>query len=102
MRLLIDSHVLPWVLLAPERLPRLVGDLLLDPADDVLVSIASAWEVAIKRGLGRLTLPGRLDEAVSACGSSFLPITAEHCGAVDGLPPFDHRRKPRYGVAPIR
>ena len=59
-RLLLDTHALLWALFDPARLPRDVRGQLLDPSRQVLVSIASAWEIAIKQSIGKLVLPGPL------------------------------------------
>jgi len=60
MRLLLDTHVWIWMLMAPERL----GDarsVVEDPATRVLLSSVSTWEISIKVSAGRLTLPGQID-----------------------------------------
>lgn len=54
MKLLIDTHVLIWWLMEPSRVPDEVRGALLDPANEVFVSAASAWEIALKRRLGKL------------------------------------------------
>lgn len=53
MRLLIDTHILLWALAEPHRLPAPVRGQLEDPANEVLVSAVSLWEIAIKFALGR-------------------------------------------------
>ncbi|WP_254939549.1 type II toxin-antitoxin system VapC family toxin [Cyanobium sp. Morenito 9A2] len=53
-RLLLDTHVLFWWLSEPERLSPAVAAALADPASEVLVSAASAWEIATKYRIGRL------------------------------------------------
>jgi PIN domain nuclease of toxin-antitoxin system len=93
MRLLLDTHVLLWW---REANPRIDGDARrsIATADDVLVSSASAWEVAIKVALGKLRIPAPLEEAVADSGFDALPITFGHAAAVTGLAshhadPFD-------------
>ena len=54
MRLLIDTHVIIWWVMAPDTLSKTVDDLLLDPATQVLVSPVSAFEISRKYGLGKL------------------------------------------------
>lgn len=56
MRLLLDTHVFLWLLADPKRLGAHV-EVLADPGNDLFVSAASSWEIAIKVSLGRLTLP---------------------------------------------
>ena len=92
MNLLLDTHVLIWWdegqrLAAPAR--RAIRE-----ADEVYVSAASAWEVAIKTGLGRLAPRRTVDQAVSESGFLELPVTFRHAVRVAGLPanhrdPFD-------------
>ena len=61
-----------------------------DPANDRFVSIASIWEITIKVSLGKLTLPGRLEEAVESLAAAVLPIALSHIRRVELLP-FHHR-----------
>jgi hypothetical protein len=53
-RLLLDTHVLLWWLAEPERLGPAVADALADPGAEVLVSAASAWEIATRHRIGKL------------------------------------------------
>ena len=53
-RILLDTHALLWALLEPERIPAATLDTVRDPATTLLVSAASAWEIAIKHRLGRM------------------------------------------------
>lgn len=59
MKILLDTHVLIWALDSPQRLPERVRDDLADPANDVLFSSASLWEIAIKAGQGRSNFKAR-------------------------------------------
>ena len=52
--ILLDTHVLLWLVSAPERIPPPTRITLADQANDLFVSAASAWEVAIKTRIGRL------------------------------------------------
>ena len=90
MNLLLDTHVLIWWdegrrLAAEAR--RAIAD-----ADSVYVSAASAWEVAIKTGLGRLRPTRTVEEAVDESGFLELPVTFRHAERVGKLPP--HHRDP--------
>ena len=53
MRLLLDTHVALWSLFDDPRLSRTARDLILDPTNEICVSAATLWEIAIKHGLGR-------------------------------------------------
>lgn len=54
VRVLLDTHVLLWLVSAPDKIDAEARELLTDPRTEVLVSAASAWEIAIKTRLGRL------------------------------------------------
>ncbi len=57
MKLLLDTHVVLWSATDPGRLVPATRELLEDGENEVLVSIVSAWEIAIKQSLGKLELP---------------------------------------------
>ena len=57
MKLLVDTHVLLWSATDPGRIARATRDAMEDGANDLLVSVVSAWEIAIKQSLGKLDLP---------------------------------------------
>jgi PIN domain nuclease of toxin-antitoxin system len=57
VKLLLDTHVLFWAATAPDRLSAETRDAIEDGANEVLVSLVSAWEIAIKQSLGKLELP---------------------------------------------
>jgi PIN domain nuclease of toxin-antitoxin system len=91
MNLLLDTHVLLWWMADDPALGHRARDAVADPRNGVWVSAASAWEIAIKVGLGRLTLPGPVAEVLPAAlvdgDFSTLPITVEHALRVSELPP---------------
>ena len=60
MRILLDTHILLWVISNPERLSASIRATILDPTNDVLFSAASIWEIAIKRAQGKLNAPENL------------------------------------------
>lgn len=85
-RLLLDTHVVLWWRADDRRLARRAREAIAT-ADVVFVSAASAWEVAIKSALGRLSIPDRFEAGVAASGFERLPITFPHAEAAGGLPP---------------
>jgi PIN domain nuclease of toxin-antitoxin system len=92
-RYLLDTHVFLWW---QSNDPRLADDVkrLIASAAVVAVSAVSAWEAAIKVGLGRLRLPMSIEEGVETAGFSKLPVTFGHAERVARLPrhhadPFD-------------
>lgn len=91
--LLLDTHVLLWLL---EDSPRLGAEArhLITRSPVVFVSAASTWELAIKAALGKLAMPADFDDAISRSGLRELPVTRRHTLASDitSLPhkdPFD-------------
>lgn len=94
MRLLIDSHALLWHVLDDPRLGP-APTAAIEAADaEVLVSLASLWEIAIKSSLGKLQAPDDLPARTEQLGFELLPITVEHLWRVRDLPlhhrdPFD-------------
>lgn len=93
MTLLIDTHVLIWALLAPVKIPRVFRAQIEDPANRVLFSAVSVWELSIKIRLGKLQLDVELADLVGAAeatGFEELPFTSQHALKVQDLP-FHHR-----------
>lgn len=95
MRLLLDTQVLLWAATAPERLGA-VADELEDLRNDLLVSAASAWEIAVKYALDKLPLPEHparyVPHVMRELDASPLAIEHAHALAVATLPP--HHRDP--------
>lgn len=94
MRYLLDTHVFLWALGQPARIPSGVLRQLADRRHDLLVSAASAMEVATKVRLGKLesarTLVGTWDARSREIGAAELPITAAHALAA-GAMTWEHR-----------
>jgi PIN domain nuclease of toxin-antitoxin system len=94
VRLLLDTHALVWWLAGDDRLSPAARSAIEDSSNEVLVSAASAWEVATKHRLGKLAQAGPLAvdfaREVLTQGFAPLPITLEH-GQVAGSLPGDHR-----------
>lgn len=90
MRLLLDTHLFLWSVADSPELPKQAKEVIRG-ADEVFVSAASIWEIAIKAGLGKLKAdPQELVRAISASGFTELPITAIHAARVETLP-YHHR-----------
>ena len=67
MRLLLDTHTLLWYTLADPKLSSAAKVLILDPANEILISPASYWEIAIKVSIGKLTLHAPYEDLMDAC-----------------------------------
>lgn len=91
MRLLLDTQIALWALTGSRRLGAVAGDLIADPANEVYVSTASLWEIAIKHALGRGDMPVSGRRAAELCawaGYRELPIAWRHAALLDALPPL--------------
>lgn len=89
MRLLLDTHTFLWW--DDDKLPEGVVRRIQD-AQAVFVSAATAWEVAIKASLGKLTARASIATALADYGFDELPIRISHAEGVSRLPP--HHRDP--------
>lgn len=84
MKLLLDTHTLLWW--HAGTLPaRVVAHV--QRADEVRVSAATAWEIAIKTALGKLEMEDRVADIASSYGFVEEPIRFEHAELVASLPP---------------
>lgn len=95
MNLLLDTHLLLWAASAPERLSKKARALLLDPANRLLFSSASLWEIGIKRALGRNDFtvdPRRFWRLLVAHGYQEIAVGSEHALLAGELPP--HHKDP--------
>ena len=90
MNLLLDTHILIWWD-EGRRLSAEAREAIAE-AELVFVSAASAWEVAIKIGLGRLRPSRTVAQAAEESGFLELPVTFQHAELVATLPP--HHRDP--------
>lgn len=94
MKLLLDTHAALWWLSDNPRLSQRCADLLTDTSNQVLLSAAVVWEVAIKRSLGKLDSPGDFAATLLGAGAQGLPVGIDHAEAIAELPwhhrdPFD-------------
>jgi PIN domain nuclease of toxin-antitoxin system len=97
VRVLLDTHVWLWMQSEPERIGSAL-DILSDSRNELLLSAACSWEIAIKYGLGRLALPQPPDryvpERLRLSGTTAIAVEHAHTFAVASLPsvhrdPFD-------------
>lgn len=87
MRVLLDTHLLLWVLKEPSSKASTLLRRRIDNAE-VFVSAASIWEISIKAALGKLKAnPNEVLEAIEPAGFSMLAITGLHAAKVAELPP---------------
>ena len=98
MRVLLDTHAFLWWITEDRRLSARAREVMADGGNDLLLSAASGWEIAIKASLGRISLPIPIDrflsEQLQRNGVGTLPIEMSHALRVHALPllhrdPFD-------------
>lgn len=99
MKLLLDTHALLWLAMAPERLGESAARVVTAPRAEVYASHVSLWEMAIKRRQGKLqeldsTALEWFDSVVRKSKLIGLPIAGKHLGFLEFLPrlhadPFD-------------
>ena len=91
MRVLVDTHVFLWWVEGDRALPAKARAALADRENECLISMVSAWELAIKAGLGKLklALPVKryVAEHVAANGFRMLDLRLAHVGRVETLDP---------------
>jgi PIN domain nuclease of toxin-antitoxin system len=89
MNLLLDTHVFLWAVDNDPQLSSAARAAIIDGNNLVFVSAATAWEIAIKKATGKLTLPqGNYLDELRAHRFTPLDITTEHALAVEHLPPY--------------
>ncbi|NET57989.1 MAG: type II toxin-antitoxin system VapC family toxin [Symploca sp. SIO2E6] len=93
MKLLLDTHTFLWFINDSPQLSKDAKNLLESEAD-LLLSVASLWEIAIKVSIGKLSLPDRYDKFIpqqlTVNEIEILPISMVHLAMVAKLP-FHHR-----------
>lgn len=88
MKLLLDTHVLLWWLSNEKPLSKKAFQAISDPTNLVFVSAVTAWEISIKKALGKLQAPDDLEKALQV--NHFLPLTINisHALLAGQLPPY--------------
>jgi PIN domain nuclease of toxin-antitoxin system len=94
LRVMLDTHALIWALADSPRLSKTARRIIVNANNEVLVSAVSAWEIAIKKALGRLKIPDDLIEAVDDAGFVRRPLGFAEARRLQALPqlhadPFD-------------
>lgn len=94
MNLVLDTHAFLWIVSDDKKLSRKVKKLFLNKSNEIYLSAASIWEMAIKISLGRLTLDEPLESFIEthAVGNNIkiLDIRSKHLYKIENLP-FHHR-----------
>jgi PIN domain nuclease of toxin-antitoxin system len=91
VRVLLDTQVWLWMLAAPDRLSKSSRALVVSTDTELLLSAASAWEIAIKYAIGKLTLPEAPSDLIprlmTRTAVTPLPVHHRHALHVATLPP---------------
>lgn len=94
MRLLLDSHVFVWMHDQPNKLSPAVKNALTDPANQIFLSVASAWELQIKIILGKFGLSDKLENVITqqrqANNLQMIPVELSHILYLENIP-FHHK-----------
>src|SRR5271165_3212781 len=91
MRLLLDTHILIWAAVEPERLSGTATSLVEDENNELVFSAVSLWEIAIKTGRGREDFQidaGLFRRNLFDNGYAEVTVTGSHAVAVVTLPPL--------------
>ena len=92
-KFLLDTHALIWFLEGDIQLSSTAKTLILDTNNQLFVSVASLWEMAIKMSIGKLTLTNSIEQIIARLPLEFielLPIEVPHILAIQKLP-FHHK-----------
>ena len=96
VRYLLDTHTLLWFIAEDKDLRDVARRLILDVSSEILISIASLWEIAIKVNIGKLALGKPFDDMfpdeLDFHGIEILDITVDHLRQLTALP--SHHRDP--------
>jgi PIN domain nuclease of toxin-antitoxin system len=90
VKLLLDTHTFLWHANGDPQISPTAASLLSDPANELFLSMATAWEIAIETGLKKLTLSAPyntfMTRAIIGYGITLLPIMLDDCAAYEQLP----------------
>src|SRR5216683_389312 len=102
MRLLLDTHAFLWWMDGSRALGPAARAAIADSQNDVILSIASLWELTIKIALGKLTFPADLETTLGEEGFGMLPVTFAHLRELATLPPLHKDPFDRMMIAQSR
>jgi PIN domain nuclease of toxin-antitoxin system len=88
MNYLLDTQIILWWLTDPKLIAPKSSKIISNKENPIFISSASLWEMAIKKSLGRLTLPRNISELLQAEGFQIMPIGHEEALGISDLPPI--------------
>lgn len=84
MKYLIDTHILIWLAVSPEKISKDVFEIIENPLNDVYISTVSFWEIAIKLSIKKLDLQGlEISDLVQICHEQNIKIVQLPISAVE-------------------
>ena len=90
MKLLLDTHAFLWHADGSPQMSATATALVVNPENELFLSMASVWEIAIKAGMKKLTMSAPfatfMTRAIAGYGVSVLPVTFDDCAAYEQLP----------------
>lgn len=94
MNVMLDTHIVLWWLFDSTKLSKKSRSLISDSNNFIFVSVATGWEIAIKKSIGKLIAPDDFSKALQINGFQPISITLEHAELAGSLPhhhddPFD-------------
>ncbi len=92
--ILLDTHVFIWAMEKNNRLSSDIQDMLTSPTTSIFISVASVWEIVIKKAKKKLKISQDIEAGIKKAKFTILPLEIAHVLAVENLPlhhqdPFD-------------
>ena len=95
MNYLLDTHVFLWAAFAPRKLSRRAREAILEPDNEVFVSVVSFWEISLKFGLGKIEMTGAapedLPDVARRMGCELLGLESEDAASFHKLSRAAHK-----------
>ena len=94
MKYLVDTHIFIWWMKQDKRIKKEIKSILQDPQNYIYLSIATVWEIVVKKKIGKLKVPHDWKVTLKESNFLLLPISLEHVYKLENLPlhhrdPFD-------------
>jgi PIN domain nuclease of toxin-antitoxin system len=91
---LLDTHIFVWAMESNKLLPESIKNKIANPNNKVFVSVASIWEIIIKRNLKKIKVDFDIETSIEKAGIEIIPIETSHALEIEKLPhhhkdPFD-------------
>ncbi len=93
-RFLIDTQIFIWGMERNKKLPTSIISILQNSEYEIFISVASVWEIVIKKAKGSLKTPQNLEESIKEAGFKLLSIELSHALGVGKLPFYKDHKDP--------